>query len=88
MAKQAAKKRGPGADDGAEGGEALARKIAGLLAMLVTKDMEKEDASVRLSGVGFTDREIAGILSVTEGYVRLSRFRSKGARKTGKRKAS
>jgi len=56
--------------------------------LIVAKDMDKEDAAVRLGGVGFSDREIAGILGVTEGYVRLSRFRAKGARKTRKRKVS
>lgn len=63
-------------------------RIAGLLALLVTKGMEREDAAVRLGGVGFSDREIAGILGVTEGYVRLSQFHAKGAKKTRKRKAS
>jgi len=50
--------------------------------------MDKEDAAVRLGGVGFSDREIADILGVTDGYVRLSRFRAKGAKRTRKRKAS
>ena len=56
--------------------------------MLVVKDLDKEDAAVRLGGVGFSDREIAGIIGVTVGYVRLSRFRAKGAKKTRKRRTS
>ena len=89
MAKRAPRQRAPAAAEESTGsGTAALDRIAGLLALLVTKDMEKEDAAVRLGGVGFSDREIAGILGVTEGYVRLSRFRAKGAKKTRKRKAS
>lgn len=89
MAKRAARKRASAAaDDGAGSGTSALDRIAGLLALLVTKNMDKEDAAVRLVGVRFSDREIAGILGVSEGYVRLSRFRAKGAKKTRKRKAS
>jgi hypothetical protein len=89
VAKKAARKRARAAakDDAGKGTSALDR-VAGLLALLVVKDMEKEDAAVRLGAVGFSDREIAGIIGVTEGYVRLSRFRAKGAKKTRKRKAA
>ncbi|MET4449495.1 DNA-directed RNA polymerase specialized sigma24 family protein [Bradyrhizobium sp. GM2.2] len=89
MGKRAARQRAPAAAEESTGnGTAALDRIAGLLALLVTKDMEREDAAVRLGGVGFSDREIAGILGVTEGYVRLSRFRAKGAKKTRKRKAA
>ena len=89
MAKKAARRRAPAAaEESAGSGTPALDRIAGLLALLVTKDMDKEDAAVRLGGVGFSDREIADILGVTDGYVRLSRFRAKGAKRTRKRKAS
>jgi hypothetical protein len=88
MAKKAVRKRrAVAADESAEQGTSALDKIAGLLALHVVKEMEKEEAAARLGGVGFSDREIAGILGVTDGYVRLARFRAKAARNTRKRKA-
>ena len=88
MAKKAVRKKRPvPADKSAEQRTSALDKIAGLLALHVAKEMDREEATVRLGGVGFSDREIAGILAVTDGYVRLARFRAKGAKKTRKRKA-
>jgi DNA-directed RNA polymerase specialized sigma24 family protein len=88
VSKKARKRAPAAAEDDAGNGTSALERIAGLLALLVVKDLDKEAAAVRLGGVGFSDREIAGIIGVTVGYVRLSRFRAKGAKKTRKRKAS
>jgi hypothetical protein len=85
VSKKARKRAPAAAEDDAGNGTSALERIAGLL---VVKDLDKEDPAVRLGGVGFSDREIAGIIGVTVGYVRLSRFRAKGAKKTRKRKAS
>jgi hypothetical protein len=55
---------------------------------LVVKDMQTDEASVRLGNVGFSDREIAALIGVTDGYVRLARFRAKSGRKQRKKKAA
>ena len=80
------------ADDDAQqqqrGTPALDR-IAALLGLYVVKDMEADEAAVKLGNVGFSDKEIAGLIGVTAGYVRLARFRSKkGGRKPRKKKAA
>lgn len=90
MARRAATKRAPGAAEGEQQGTSALDKIAALLGLLVVKDMETDDASVRLGNVGFSDREIAALIGVTDGYVRLARFRAKkkGDRKLHKKKAA
>ncbi|WKA30038.1 hypothetical protein [Bradyrhizobium roseum] len=94
MARKAARKaRAPtAADDGEQrqqGTPALDR-IAALLGLYVVKDMEADEASVKLGNVGFSDKEIAALIGVTVGYVRLARFRAKkkGGRKPRKKKAA
>jgi hypothetical protein len=86
MARKPARKRAVAAADQAEQGSPALDKIAGLLALIATHDMETDAAAVRLGGVGFSDREISGLIGVTEGYVRLARFRAK-SKKRRKRKA-
>lgn len=91
MAKKAARKRrAPAAEGGQQQGTPALDKIAALLGLLVVKDMEADDASIRLGNVGFSDRDIAALIGVTEGYVRLARFRAKkkGGRKPRKKKAA
>jgi hypothetical protein len=85
VAKRAARKRAPGAAEGEQQGTAL-DKIAALLGLLVVKDMETDDASVRLGNVGFSDREIAALIGVTDGYVRLARFRAKKSGRKARKK--
>lgn len=93
MAKKAARReRAPAAaDDGEQqrGTSALDR-IAALLGLFVVKDMEADEAAVKLGNVGFSDKEIAALIGVTAGYVRLARFRAKkkGGRKPRKKKAA
>jgi hypothetical protein len=86
MARKVARRaRADGAES--EQGTPALDKIAALLGLLVVKDMETDDASVRLGNVGFSDREIAALIGVTDGYVRLARFRAKkkGGRKPRKK---
>jgi hypothetical protein len=63
-------------------------KIAGLLAAYVTRDMNPEEAALMLDSIGFTNREITGILDVGESYVRQVRFQRKNKGKKKKAKAS
>ncbi|WP_370154922.1 hypothetical protein [Bradyrhizobium ottawaense] len=51
-------------------------KIAGLLALLATKEMEKEAAALKLDAIGFTSHEISALLDVNENFVRVARHRS------------
>lgn len=60
-----------------------AEKIAALLALLVIKDMDTDDAAIKLDGIGFTAREISGLLDVGPNYVNVARHRKKaGAKKS------
>ncbi len=76
MAKKSArKKRSPAdADESLEHTTPALDRIAALLGLFVVKDMEADEASVKLGGVGFSDREIAALIGVTAGYVRLARI--------------
>ncbi len=49
--------------------------ISRLLALIVVKDLEKDDAILQLSGVGFSDGAVSQMLGVTESAVRGFRFR-------------
>jgi DNA-directed RNA polymerase specialized sigma24 family protein len=92
VAKKAARKRrAPAAEeDATEHTTPALDRIAALLGLFVVKDMEADEASVKLGNVGFSDREIAALIGVTAGYVRLARFRAKkkGGRKPRKKKAA
>ncbi|UPK04515.1 hypothetical protein [Bradyrhizobium sp. 170] len=92
MAKKAVRKRQPeaAADEGERQQGTLALdRIAALLGLYVVKDMEADEAAVKLGNVGFSDKEIAALIGVTAGYVRLARFRAKkkGGRKPRKKAA-
>ncbi|MGB8226361.1 MAG: hypothetical protein WCE45_05780 [Sedimentisphaerales bacterium] len=84
-------KRNPAADGNseAENGLPAAEKIARLLALIVTKDMESEDAALKLDSVGFSAREISNLLGVGPNYVNVAKHRKKagGAKKARKQKA-
>lgn len=54
-----------------------ADKIAGALAMIAVKGLEKDDAALKLDAIGFTSHEIAALLDVNENYVRVARHRAK-----------
>jgi hypothetical protein len=65
------------ADADKETGSNPAEKIAGLLAIIVTKLFDTDDAAVKLAAVGFSTREIAALLEVNPNYVNLVKFRRK-----------
>jgi DNA-binding NarL/FixJ family response regulator len=54
-------------------------KIANILALLLTRDMNRSAAVATLNSCGFSTREIAGLIGSTEGSVRamLSQSRKK-----------
>jgi hypothetical protein len=58
-----------------------ADKIAGALALIAIKDMEPEDAALKLDLIGFTSGEICALLNVAPTYVRVARFRAKKGKK-------
>jgi len=61
------------------GGSSASDKIARLLALLVTREMDTDDAAMKLLGVGFTPREISGLLGVGDNYVHVIKTRRKRA---------
>src|SRR5712672_216776 len=83
----ARKRRAAVASDTAqENGLAAADKIARLLALIVTKDMDTDDAALKLHGAGFGAREISALLGVGPHYVNVVRHRRKGSRAKKARK--
>jgi hypothetical protein len=77
MAKRAARKRADAAaDQASEKGSPALDKIAGLLALIATKEMDKDSAALKLDACGFTAREIASLLEVGTNYVNVARHRA------------
>jgi len=64
-------------------------KIARLLALLVTKDMETDVAALTLDAAGFSAREVSNLLGVGPNYVNVAKHRKKtgGPKRSRKRKA-
>jgi hypothetical protein len=88
MAKRAKRAPPAAAEEPAENNE-VANKIAGALALLAVKGMDKDDAALALDSIGFTASEVSGLLDVNKNYVMLARFRKKNAgKKPRKKKAS
>jgi hypothetical protein len=78
----------PGAKRAEKGVPAM-EKIAGALALIATKAMDKDDAALALDAIGFTTGEISALLGVHKNYVMLARFRKRnGGQKAGRKKAS
>jgi hypothetical protein len=76
MARKPEKKaRAAAVEDPAKDGSSAIDKIAGLLALIATKDLEKEAAALKLDAIGFTSHEIAALLDVNENFVRVARHR-------------
>ncbi|GIK83378.1 MAG: hypothetical protein BroJett024_44830 [Alphaproteobacteria bacterium] len=75
-ATKAERKRAPvAADDTVEKGSPALDKIAGLLVLIATREMENEVAALKLDAIGFTSHEIAALLDVNENFVRVARHR-------------
>lgn len=64
-----------------------ATKIASLLALIATKDMDKDDAALKLDAIGFNAHEISALLDVGPNYVFLARHHKKTGRKKPKKNA-
>lgn len=58
-----------------------ADKIAGVLALIAIKEMETDDAALKLDAIGFTSKEICALLNVAPSYVSVARFRAKRGKK-------
>jgi hypothetical protein len=84
MAKQ---KRRTVAVDEAAPSIPVANKIAGLLALIATKDMDTDDAALKLDAIGFDAREISALLDVGPNYVNVARHRKKSTGKKQKNRA-
>ena len=55
-------------------------RIAGLLAMMATRDLEKEEAARRLLAVGFDAPQIGGILGVGSNFANVAKSRKPKAK--------
>jgi len=61
-------------------------RIARLLALLVVREMETDDAALKLSAVGFSAREISSLLDVNANYLNIAKFRKKQAGNKARKK--
>lgn len=59
-------------------------KIAGLLALIATRDMGTDEAALKLDAIGFSAHEISALLGVGSNYVHVARHRKKGNAKQKK----
>ena len=62
-------------------GASAADKIAGLLALIATRDMDTDKAALKLDGIGFNAVEISALLDVGPNYVNVARHRKKAVGK-------
>lgn len=82
------KVKSPAVAEGKEGsGASAADKIASLLAVIATRDMDTETAALKLDAIGFSAREISALLDVGPNYVHAARHRRKGGTKSPRKKA-
>jgi hypothetical protein len=81
-----AKAKRNAADENNSGERTAADKIASLLALIVTKDMEPDAAALKLDAIGFTSREISDLLEVGPNYVNVARHRRKSGRTKARKK--
>ncbi|EIG62917.1 hypothetical protein [Bradyrhizobium sp. WSM1253] len=77
MAKKAARKRAPAAEGAEDKSSPALDKIAGLLALIATKELDTDTAALKLVACGFSAREISGLLDVGPNYVNVARHRKK-----------
>jgi len=69
------------AESDADNGPSAVDKIAGLLALIATRDMDTDAAALKLDAIGFGAREISVLLDVGPNYVNVARHRKKGRSK-------
>jgi DNA-directed RNA polymerase specialized sigma24 family protein len=58
-------------------GVSATEKIAALLALIAIRDMDTDEAAIRLDGIGFSAREISSLLDVSLNYVNVAKHRKK-----------
>ena len=63
-------------------------RIARLLALMVVRGMETEDAALKLDAVSFSAHDISGLLGVNANYVHNAKYRKKGSAKKKAKKAA
>jgi hypothetical protein len=63
-----------------------ADKVAGVLALIAIRDMEPDDAALKLDAIGFGSNEISALLGVGPNYVNVARFRRKKVGRTKRKK--
>jgi len=61
-------------------------RIANLLAIIATRDMDKDDAALKLDAIGFSPTEVALLLDVGTNYVQVARFRKRNASRKNSKK--
>lgn len=88
MAKKAVRKRASAAsEEGGDKDSSALDRIANLLAIIATRDLEKDDAALKLDAIGFSPTEVASLLDVGTNYVQVARFRKRNAgRKASKKR--
>jgi DNA-directed RNA polymerase specialized sigma24 family protein len=62
-----------------------ADKIANLLAIIVAKLYETDEAAIKLAAAGFSTREIAALLEVNSKFVHNAKFRRKSRPQNARR---
>lgn len=88
MARGPASKRAPtSASEGIDNHAPVLEKLAGLLALIVTREMENAEAALKLDAIGFTSHEICKLLDVNENFVRAARHRKSKAGRSKKKAA-
>jgi hypothetical protein len=83
----ATRKRKVAAEANGDKSVPAAEKIAALLALFVTKEMNTDDAAIKLDSIGFTAREISSLLDVGPNYVNVAKHRKKSGAKKASKKA-
>jgi hypothetical protein len=56
-------------------------RLTNVLAIFALKDIPPENAAVRLDKLGFSAKEIAGVLGVTDNYIHVINSRKKASPK-------
>lgn len=75
------------AGNGDEKSVAVAEKIARLLALIATKDMDTDAAALKLDAIGFDARDISALLDVGPNYVNVAKHRKKTKSKNARKNA-
>jgi len=63
------------------------QKVASLLALIATREMDTDEAALKLSAIGFDAREISSLLNVGLNYVHMARHRAKRTGAKSRKKA-